>query len=156
MGRRGRENATASEESQEHLVSHLLAPCHGYLVSHLLAPCNGYLVVLVAGDVYFDIRSIGDRYGRFVGAVDLQLEPGKGSFLWPMFSVFSVFSVFLLSFTDAPPCSPADSGKRDWRDFALWKRAKPREPAWGSPWGRGRPGWHIECSTIARLGGSTG
>ncbi|TNN32935.1 putative cysteine--tRNA ligase, mitochondrial [Liparis tanakae] len=44
---------------------------------------------------------------------------------------------------------PADSGKRDWRDFSLWKRAKPREPAWGSPWGPGRPGWHIECSTIA-------
>jgi cysteinyl-tRNA synthetase len=38
--------------------------------------------------------------------------------------------------------------KRDPRDFALWKAAKPGEPAWESPWGPGRPGWHIECSTM--------
>ncbi|MFL5439318.1 MAG: cysteine--tRNA ligase, partial [Myxococcales bacterium] len=44
--------------------------------------------------------------------------------------------------------------KRDPLDFALWKAAKPGEPAWDSPWGRGRPGWHIECSamSLAHLG----
>jgi len=44
--------------------------------------------------------------------------------------------------------------KRDPLDFALWKAAKPGEPSWGSPWGPGRPGWHIECSamTLAHLG----
>jgi len=42
-----------------------------------------------------------------------------------------------------------DATKRNWADFALWKRAKPGEPAWPSPWGPGRPGWHIECSTMA-------
>jgi len=40
--------------------------------------------------------------------------------------------------------------KRDPLDFALWKAAKPGEPKWGSPWGPGRPGWHIECSAMAR------
>ena len=40
--------------------------------------------------------------------------------------------------------------KRDPLDFALWKAAKPGEPSWGSPWGPGRPGWHIECSAMAR------
>ncbi len=40
--------------------------------------------------------------------------------------------------------------KRDPLDFALWKGAKPGEPTWDSPWGRGRPGWHIECSAMAR------
>ncbi len=40
--------------------------------------------------------------------------------------------------------------KRDSLDFALWKAAKPGEPAWPSPWGDGRPGWHIECSAMAR------
>ncbi|WFD02732.1 cysteine--tRNA ligase [Malassezia obtusa] len=40
-------------------------------------------------------------------------------------------------------------GKRNAADFALWKRAKPGEPAWPSPWGPGRPGWHIECSVMA-------
>src|SRR5579864_3123726 len=40
-------------------------------------------------------------------------------------------------------------GKEDVRDFVLWKAAKPGEPAWDSPWGRGRPGWHIECSAMS-------
>jgi cysteinyl-tRNA synthetase len=41
------------------------------------------------------------------------------------------------------------SGKRNPADFALWKAAKPGEPAWDSPWGPGRPGWHIECSAMS-------
>ncbi|KAI9526159.1 hypothetical protein NQZ68_002707 [Dissostichus eleginoides] len=79
---------------------------------------NGHAYDTKEGDVYFDIQSIGGRYGKFVGAVDPQGEPGSTT-------------------------------KRDSRDFALWKRSKPQEPFWESPWGRGRPGWHIECSTIA-------
>lgn len=42
----------------------------------------------------------------------------------------------------------ADAGKEDPLDFVLWKVAKPGEPSWESPWGRGRPGWHIECSAM--------
>jgi cysteinyl-tRNA synthetase len=42
-----------------------------------------------------------------------------------------------------------DEAKRSPMDFALWKTAKPGEPAWDSPWGRGRPGWHIECSAMS-------
>jgi cysteinyl-tRNA synthetase len=42
-----------------------------------------------------------------------------------------------------------DEAKRDPLDFVLWKRGKPGEPAWDSPWGSGRPGWHIECSAMA-------
>jgi cysteinyl-tRNA synthetase len=46
--------------------------------------------------------------------------------------------------------------KRDPRDFALWKAVKPGEPSWDTPWGRGRPGWHLECSAMAHkyLGGA--
>jgi cysteinyl-tRNA synthetase len=44
---------------------------------------------------------------------------------------------------------PATSGKRDPRDFSLWKAAKPGEPCWSTPWGPGRPGWHLECSAMA-------
>lgn len=40
--------------------------------------------------------------------------------------------------------------KKCFHDFALWKSAKPGEPFWKAPWGNGRPGWHIECSAIAR------
>jgi cysteinyl-tRNA synthetase len=43
-----------------------------------------------------------------------------------------------------------EPGKRDPRDFALWKRAREGEPSWPSPWGPGRPGWHIECSAMVR------
>lgn len=42
-----------------------------------------------------------------------------------------------------------DERKRNPMDFALWKAAKPGEPSWDSPWGKGRPGWHIECSTMS-------
>src|SRR5258705_2999926 len=42
-----------------------------------------------------------------------------------------------------------DEAKRSPMDFALWKAAKPGEPAWDSPWGKGRPGWHIECSAMS-------
>lgn len=42
-----------------------------------------------------------------------------------------------------------EEGKRDPRDFALWKAARPGEPSWASPWGEGRPGWHIECSVMS-------
>ncbi|XP_042368775.1 probable cysteine--tRNA ligase, mitochondrial isoform X2 [Plectropomus leopardus] len=79
---------------------------------------NGHAYATKEGDVYFDIGSIGDRYGKFMAAVDSQGEPGSAN-------------------------------KRDARDFALWKPSKPQEPYWESPWGRGRPGWHIECSTIS-------
>jgi cysteinyl-tRNA synthetase len=43
-----------------------------------------------------------------------------------------------------------DERKQDPRDFALWKRSKPHEPSWPSPWGQGRPGWHIECSAMSQ------
>uniref|UniRef100_A0A8D3DVM1 cysteine--tRNA ligase n=1 Tax=Scophthalmus maximus TaxID=52904 RepID=A0A8D3DVM1_SCOMX len=92
-------------------VRHIIAFIEGIIK-------NGHAYATKEGDVYFDIQSIGDRYGKFAGAQDSQGEPGS-------------------------------SNKRDSRDFALWKRSKPQEPYWESPWGRGRPGWHIECSTIA-------
>ena len=48
-----------------------------------------------------------------------------------------------------PSADAATLGKRDPHDFALWKAAKPDEPFWDTPWGPGRPGWHIECSAMA-------
>ncbi|XP_073520465.1 probable cysteine--tRNA ligase, mitochondrial [Phyllobates terribilis] len=80
---------------------------------------NGHAYSTSQGNVYFDVQSIGKRYGKFIG-----------------------------SFSDTNS-EPVVSDKRSPRDFALWKTAKPNEPHWDSPWGKGRPGWHIECSTIA-------
>ncbi|MDT0378539.1 cysteine--tRNA ligase [Streptomyces sp. DSM 42041] len=47
------------------------------------------------------------------------------------------------------PSGDNETGKRDPRDFAMWKAAKPGEPSWETPWGTGRPGWHLECSAMA-------
>ncbi|MFD3519284.1 cysteine--tRNA ligase [Streptomyces sp. NPDC058653] len=47
------------------------------------------------------------------------------------------------------PSAEGETGKRDQRDFAMWKAAKPGEPFWETPWGPGRPGWHLECSAMA-------
>jgi cysteinyl-tRNA synthetase len=74
------------------------------------------------GDVYFDVRSF-PSYGSLSGQrVDEMQASGD---------------------------SVGDERKRDPRDFALWKAAKPGEPSWATPWGRGRPGWHLECSAMA-------
>jgi len=82
---------------------------------------RGHAYVL-DGDVYFSVPSYPD-YGRLSGRNDEAMQAGARIEL--------------------------DERKRDPRDFALWKSAKPEEPWWESPWGKGRPGWHIECSTMA-------
>ncbi|MCL1816626.1 MAG: cysteine--tRNA ligase [Clostridiales bacterium] len=75
-----------------------------------------------AGDVYFDVRSF-PAYGELSGR-DID-DMRSGARVLP------------------------GEAKRDPLDFALWKAAKPGEPAWDSPWGLGRPGWHIECSAMS-------
>lgn len=81
----------------------------------------------VDGDVYFDVRSFPE-YGALSGQKLDSVEQGEA----------------------------AVRGKRDPRDFTLWKGAKPGEPSWPTPWGNGRPGWHLECSAMATtyLGGT--
>jgi cysteinyl-tRNA synthetase len=73
-----------------------------------------------AGDVYFDVLSYRE-YGRLSGHKIEDVHQGEG----------------------------VGAGKRDQRDFTLWKGAKPGEPSWPTPWGRGRPGWHSECVAMA-------
>lgn len=74
------------------------------------------------GDVYFSTRSFKD-YGKLSGQTIDDLRSGARIQI--------------------------DELKKDPLDFALWKAAKPGEPYWESPWGKGRPGWHIECSAMA-------
>ncbi|WP_067471259.1 cysteine--tRNA ligase [Nocardia amamiensis] len=73
-----------------------------------------------AGNVYFDVVSYPE-YGKLSGHKLDDVHQGES----------------------------AGEGKRDPRDFTLWKAAKPGEPTWPSPWGPGRPGWHLECSAMA-------
>ncbi|XP_072040212.1 probable cysteine--tRNA ligase, mitochondrial [Amphiura filiformis] len=84
---------------------------------------NGYAYAAPSGSVYFDVQAFGPQYGKL--STD-NMDTGEA---------------------DEP--NENLSEKRNARDFALWKAAKPNEPWWTSPWGNGRPGWHIECSAMA-------
>ena len=74
------------------------------------------------GDVYYDVSSF-EEYGKLSGKNVEDLRSGERV--------------------------AVDEAKDDPLDFVLWKAAKPEEPSWDSPWGAGRPGWHIECSAMS-------
>ena len=76
--------------------------------------------------VYFDVESAPEKYGQLTGQSIDAVRSGAGGRV-----------------------GETGSGKRDHKDFALWKAAKPGEPTWDSPWGPGRPGWHIECTAMS-------
>ena len=85
---------------------------------------RGYGYVIEGSGVYFDVDHLDD-YGALVHRTVTELRDGIGARI------------------------DVDEGKDDPLDFALWKSAKPGEPSWPSPWGPGRPGWHIECVAMA-------
>ncbi|PKQ36714.1 MAG: cysteine--tRNA ligase [Actinobacteria bacterium HGW-Actinobacteria-1] len=89
------------------------------MVERLIATGHAYVV---DGDVYFSVRSF-PGYGKLSGRDIDDLESGARV--------------------------EVDERKQDPLDFALWKSAKPGEPRWPSPWGEGRPGWHLECSVMS-------
>ncbi|GAA0729877.1 cysteine--tRNA ligase [Clostridium malenominatum] len=76
----------------------------------------------INGDVYFETKKFNE-YGKLSGQNLEDLQAGARIDI--------------------------DERKKDSTDFAIWKKQKPGEPAWDSPWGKGRPGWHIECSCMA-------
>jgi cysteinyl-tRNA synthetase len=90
------------------------------LISRLQA--NGSAYVGSSGDVFFSVSGF-EHYGALSGKHLEDLRAGERV--------------------------DVDNAKRDPMDFVLWKMAKPDEPSWVSPWGAGRPGWHIECSAMA-------
>lgn len=83
---------------------------------------KGFAYAASNGDVYYRVRKF-DGYGKLSGKILEELESGAR-----------------IEVTEE---------KEDPLDFVLWKSAKPGEPSWSSPWGEGRPGWHIECSVMS-------
>ena len=76
--------------------------------------------------------------------------PGNGDVYLEVRKLNSYLTLSHQKLDDLLPAGDADgSAKRDVRDFALWKAAKNGEPSWPTPWGDGRPGWHLECSAMA-------
>ncbi len=110
----------------------------GVLPPHVMPRATGHVIEMIdlierlvdgghayegGGDVFFAVRSF-PGYGKLSGRDVDELRAGARV--------------------------DPDERKRDPADFVLWKAAKPGEPSWPSPWGLGRPGWHIECSAMAR------
>jgi cysteinyl-tRNA synthetase len=83
---------------------------------------KGYAYAADNGDVYYDVSKF-EGYGKLSGKHPEDLRAGERI--------------------------AVDEAKDDPLDFVLWKAAKPEEPSWDSPWGKGRPGWHIECSAMS-------
>lgn len=96
------------------------------LIEELIEADHAYAV---EGDVYFNVRSF-PAYGELSGRNVDEMETGHREL--------------------RAEGAGIEDRKRDPLDFAVWKAAKPGEPAWESPWGMGRPGWHIECSAMSR------
>ena len=95
------------------------------LIEKLIEKNHAYVV---EGDVYFSVRSYS-AYGELSNRNVDEMESGHRALR-----------------SDG---QGLEDRKRDPLDFALWKAAKPGEPSWTSPWGEGRPGWHIECSAMS-------
>jgi cysteinyl-tRNA synthetase len=89
------------------------------LIRRLLERGHAYAA---GGDVYYDVLSYPE-YGALSGQRLDEVRPAEDT--------------------------EEDAAKRDQRDFTLWKAAKPGEPSWETPWGPGRPGWHLECSAMS-------
>ncbi len=76
--------------------------------------------------------------------------PGNGDVYLEVRKLNSYLTLSRQKVDDLQPAADADeTNKKDPRDFALWKAAKPGDPSWPTPWGPGRPGWHLECSAMA-------
>jgi cysteinyl-tRNA synthetase len=76
--------------------------------------------------------------------------PGNGDVYLEVRKLSSYLTLSRQKLDDLQPAADADETyKKDPRDFALWKAAKPGDPSWPTPWGPGRPGWHLECSAMA-------
>ncbi len=76
--------------------------------------------------------------------------PGNGDVYLEVRKLNSYLTLSRQKIDDLLPAADADETfKKDPRDFALWKAAKPGDPSWPTPWGAGRPGWHLECSAMA-------
>ncbi len=93
------------------------------MISRLISSGHAYES---SDGVYFEINSAPEKYGQLTGQTLEMVQEGAGGRV-----------------------NTTGSGKKNHRDFALWKSAKENEPYWDSPWGKGRPGWHIECSAMS-------
>jgi len=142
LNRAKQENLSMAEVSEKYIATYFedLRPlnvkdAHHYprVTEHISQICDLIQTLIdrgiaypANGDVYYSVQAFSS-YGKLSGRSAEQMQSGASGRV-----------------------SAEDEKKRHPFDFALWKAAKPGEPFWESPWGQGRPGWHIECSAMIR------
>jgi cysteinyl-tRNA synthetase len=147
-------NVTDIDDKILHKAVHEEMPWWALAMKYERAFSAAYTALNVAPPTY-EPRATG-HITQMIELMQLLIEkgaayaPGNGDVYLEVRKLSSYLTLSRQKLDDLQPAADADEvNKKDPRDFALWKGAKPGEPSWPTPWGPGRPGWHLECSAMA-------
>ena len=149
-------NVTDIDDKILHKAVHEKAPWWAVAMKYERAFTDAYAALNVQPPTY-EPRATG-HITQMIELMTLLIErgaayaPGNGDVYLEVRKLKSYLTLSRQKVDDLLPAADADETyKKDPRDFALWKAAKPGDPAWPTPWGAGRPGWHLECSAMAHV-----
>jgi len=149
-------NVTDIDDKILHKAVHEKAPWWAVAMKYERAFSEAYAALNVAPPTY-EPRATG-HITQMIELMTVLIErgaayaPGNGDVYLEVRKLESYLTLSRQNVNDLQPAADVDaasSKKKDPRDFALWKAAKPGDPSWPTPWGAGRPGWHLECSAMA-------
>jgi cysteinyl-tRNA synthetase len=147
-------NVTDIDDKILHKAVHEKAPWWAVAMKYERAFTEAYAALNVQPPTY-EPRATG-HVTQMIELMTLLIErgaayaPGNGDVYLEVRKLQSYLTLSRQKVDDLQPAADADETyKKDPRDFALWKAAKPGDPSWPTPWGAGRPGWHLECSAMA-------
>ena len=147
-------NVTDIDDKILHKAVHEKAPWWAVAMKYERAFSDAYAALNVAPPTY-EPRATG-HITQLIELMAQLIErgaayaPGNGDVYLEVRKLDSYLTLSRQKVDDLLPAADADETyKKDPRDFALWKAAKPGDPSWPTPWGAGRPGWHLECSAMA-------
>ncbi|CAN2231713.1 cysteine--tRNA ligase [Candidatus Planktophila dulcis] len=147
-------NVTDIDDKILHKAVHEEMPWWAVAMKYERAFTDAYAALNVLPPTY-EPRATG-HVTQMIELMQLLIEkgaayaPGNGDVYLEVRKLNSYLTLSRQKLDDLQPAADADeTNKKDPRDFALWKAAKPGDPSWPTPWGPGRPGWHLECSAMA-------
>jgi cysteinyl-tRNA synthetase len=147
-------NVTDIDDKILHKAVHEQAPWWAVAMKYERAFTEAYAALNVLPPTY-EPRATG-HVTQMIELMQTLIEkgaayaPGNGDVYLEVRKLSSYLTLSRQKLDDLQPAADADETyKKDPRDFALWKAAKPGDPSWPTPWGPGRPGWHLECSAMA-------
>jgi cysteinyl-tRNA synthetase len=148
-------NVTDIDDKILHKAVHEQAPWWAVAMKYERAFSDAYAALNVLPPTY-EPRATG-HITQMIELMQLLIDrqmayaPGNGDVYLEVRKLKSYLTLSRQKLDDLQPAADADETyKKDPRDFALWKAAKPGDPSWPTPWGAGRPGWHLECSAMAK------